>query len=62
MPWITKNTDFINGDLSSMKGNIEIANLFVLYSSFVANKTENYKDIARVSKDLEDLISETYNP
>lgn len=61
LPWITKNTDLINGDLSSMKGNIEIANLFALYSSFIANKTENYKDIARVSKDLEDLISETYN-
>lgn len=62
IPWLTKNTDLINGDLSSMKGNIEIANLFALYSSFIANKTENYKDIARVSKDLEDLISETYNP
>lgn len=61
IPWVSQNTNLINGDFSRMKGNAEIANLLGLYRSFIASKTENYKDIARVSKDLEALIKKEYN-
>jgi hypothetical protein len=52
LPWIVNETDLLNPDIENLVNDKKLANVLIIYKSFVDNKTDQYRYMTKESEKL----------